>query len=308
MATIFARVTRHYLFSSPAAPVAWCRFASSSLTYRLPMLSWSIVPEPLVFPATSRWLASSSLPRRPPLLSRSDIELRFSKSSGPGGQHVNTSATKAEVRLSLTKASDLIPEAIATRLRRQANKAGELITVSSSHRQQHRNIDEAIRKMQRHVDSAFAAAIVEQRAEQKDQQQRRRHRRRQRSSSSGSSSSSSSTAASSAVGMEAVPHEMFSDVGSPPTAESSSLGSSSAEGRRDRMQNSDASSNARTVRAKREERAARAARQRLQQRFDQERRDRGETTKGGRRRNRAAKPVKVAGGWVWPQHPAASPD
>ena len=71
-----------------------------------------------------------------------EIDITFSRSGGPGGQHVNTSSTKVELRWDLdgTRAlddeqKDLVRERLANRL----TGDGVLVLQSSEHRSQTRN-------------------------------------------------------------------------------------------------------------------------------------------------------------------------
>ena len=67
----------------------------------------------------------------------SDLEERFSKSSGPGGQSVNTTDSRVEVSLDLSA----VTGARATAQRERAiGRLGRTLTVTASeHRSQHRN-------------------------------------------------------------------------------------------------------------------------------------------------------------------------
>ncbi|MEI7754320.1 MAG: alternative ribosome rescue aminoacyl-tRNA hydrolase ArfB [Actinomycetota bacterium] len=79
---------------------------------------------------------------------------KFSRSSGPGGQHVNTTDSKAELICDLTQAG--LPEHIATRV---IAKLGEQVrVVASTQRSQLRNRAEAIERL---CDLIDAAAKVE---------------------------------------------------------------------------------------------------------------------------------------------------
>ena len=70
------------------------------------------------------------------MIPEGELEERFSKSSGPGGQSVNTTDSRVEIALDLTTStalSDLQRERAISRL-------GPKITVTASeHRSQHRN-------------------------------------------------------------------------------------------------------------------------------------------------------------------------
>lgn len=73
-----------------------------------------------------------------------DLEWRFTVSGGPGGQHANTSNTKAEVSLDLVECRGL-PAAVRQRLR---EKHGDVIAVSSMRqRSQYQNRRDALEKL-----------------------------------------------------------------------------------------------------------------------------------------------------------------
>ena len=75
---------------------------------------------------------------------------KFSRSSGPGGQHVNTTDSKAELICDLTQAG--LPEHIATRV---IAKLGEQVrVVASTQRSQLRNRAEAIERLCDLIDTA----------------------------------------------------------------------------------------------------------------------------------------------------------
>ena len=78
------------------------------------------------------------------------ISWRFSRSSGPGGQHVNTTDSRVELFCDLTQAD--LPEAISVRV---IAKLGEQVrVVASSRRSQRRNRTEALERLGELVDSA----------------------------------------------------------------------------------------------------------------------------------------------------------
>ncbi|MEC7233431.1 MAG: alternative ribosome rescue aminoacyl-tRNA hydrolase ArfB [Planctomycetota bacterium] len=85
------------------------------------------------------------------VIAGSELEVRTSRSSGPGGQHVNKTETAVELRLDVRPSECLsnndkerILEALAPRL---AGAASTLIVRASSHRSQRRNLDEARERM-----------------------------------------------------------------------------------------------------------------------------------------------------------------
>lgn len=88
----------------------------------------------------------------------SELSWKFSRSSGPGGQHVNTSDTRVELTWSLTSSRALSAEQkefAATRLRSRL-RDGSITVVSSQYRSQHRNREAAKARLQHLV----AAAVV----------------------------------------------------------------------------------------------------------------------------------------------------
>jgi ribosome-associated protein len=88
---------------------------------------------------------------------RDRLTIRFSRASGPGGQHVNKTSTRVEVRFVLAEA-DWIPAPTRTRLGlREANRInadGELMVTSERHRSQSANIDECLAKLAAMIEAA----------------------------------------------------------------------------------------------------------------------------------------------------------
>ncbi|KAL0984044.1 hypothetical protein UPYG_G00136350 [Umbra pygmaea] len=78
------------------------------------------------------------------------LTVSYSRSSGPGGQHVNKVSTKAEVRFHVYTA-DWIPEDIRQNIilknKNRVNKAGELLVTSEQSRSQTRNLQDCIQKI-----------------------------------------------------------------------------------------------------------------------------------------------------------------
>ncbi|XP_061866835.1 large ribosomal subunit protein mL62 [Colius striatus] len=85
------------------------------------------------------------------------LTISYSRSSGPGGQHVNKVNTKAEVRFHLASA-DWIPEAVREKMasmqRNKINRAGELIVSSEESRYQMRNLAICLEKIRTMVTEA----------------------------------------------------------------------------------------------------------------------------------------------------------
>ena len=87
-----------------------------------------------------------------------ELTWRFSRSSGAGGQHVNTSDTRVELIWSLRETSALTAaqrELAITRLRSRLVD-GTITVVSSQYRSQHRNREAALARLE----DLLARAIV----------------------------------------------------------------------------------------------------------------------------------------------------
>ncbi|MFD8806364.1 alternative ribosome rescue aminoacyl-tRNA hydrolase ArfB [Streptomyces sp. NPDC059597] len=79
-------------------------------------------------------------------LPETELTWRFSRSSGPGGQHVNTSDSQAELRFDLAR-TEALPEVWKQRaLERLAGRLvdGVLVVRASEHRSQWRNREAAL--------------------------------------------------------------------------------------------------------------------------------------------------------------------
>jgi ribosome-associated protein len=120
------------------------------------------------------------------LLPLGEVEFRVSRSSGPGGQHANTSETRVEARLDI-EASAALSEA---QKRRVVARAGPVLrAVAQDERSQARNrelalerlverLREALRVERRRVPTAPTAASRERRLEQKRRRAAVKRRRR----------------------------------------------------------------------------------------------------------------------------------
>lgn len=87
----------------------------------------------------------------------SELIWRFSRSSGPGGQHVNTSDTRVELRWPLDATAVLTDEQrarVATALRGRLVE-GAVVVVSSQYRSQHRNREAARVRLEELVTQAL---------------------------------------------------------------------------------------------------------------------------------------------------------
>ena len=79
-----------------------------------------------------------------------EINIRFVRASGPGGQHVNRTDTCAQLRFDVN-GSPSLPAAVKARLRRLAGRrlteTGELVIDAREHRSQRRNREEAVARL-----------------------------------------------------------------------------------------------------------------------------------------------------------------
>jgi len=81
----------------------------------------------------------------------SELEFRFSRSRGPGGQHVNRSATRVELLFNVARSPSLTEvqrQRLLKRLAGRIDSEGMLRVVAQSERSQLRNRQEAIARFQ----------------------------------------------------------------------------------------------------------------------------------------------------------------
>jgi len=79
-----------------------------------------------------------------------ELTLTASRSSGPGGQHVNTADTRVQLRWNLTTSaafSQTQKIRLQNALRSRLTLAGELIMASDAHRSQRRNREEVCQRL-----------------------------------------------------------------------------------------------------------------------------------------------------------------
>jgi ribosome-associated protein len=117
----------------------------------------------------------------------SEVELRTSRSSGPGGQHANTSETRVEALFDVERSAALTP----AQKRRVAAKAGAVLrAVAQDERSQLRNrnlaierlaaqLREALRVERKRVPTRPTAASVERRLTAKRRRAEVKRRRRE---------------------------------------------------------------------------------------------------------------------------------
>ena len=79
----------------------------------------------------------------------SEVELSYARSGGPGGQHVNKTASKVQLRWNARTSTALNAGDLALlekRLASKLTKDGELLVSSEMHREQSRNVDDAVER------------------------------------------------------------------------------------------------------------------------------------------------------------------
>lgn len=115
-----------------------------------------------------------------------EIQIRVSRSSGPGGQHANVTASRVEAVFDVASSSALTPEQKA----RVMARCGPRVTGSAQDtRSQARNRDLALERLSRRLEAALhvrrprkktrpSKGAVERRLEDKRRQSRRKAERR----------------------------------------------------------------------------------------------------------------------------------
>lgn len=114
-----------------------------------------IIPLPMFSRVLNRgfWFAQSKFNSyKDVTLLNSELSKNYMRSSGPGGQSVNTTNSKAEVRVLISSCS-IIDSVIADNLRANypnfINKSGEIVVTSQTHKSQAQNLNECIKKIQK---------------------------------------------------------------------------------------------------------------------------------------------------------------
>lgn len=108
----------------------------------------------------------------------SELAWRFSRSSGPGGQHVNTSDSRAELSWNIGTSAVLREEErnlLLTRLARRLN-GSEITIAASEQRSQLRNREIALARLAELVSSGLAPASAPRRKSKPTRGSKMRHR------------------------------------------------------------------------------------------------------------------------------------
>jgi ribosome-associated protein len=96
--------------------------------------------------------------RRGVSVPEAELEVRTSRSGGPGGQGVNTTESKVELRWDVAHSAALTEpqrELVMRRLRHRLTEDGVLILRASEHRSQHRNREAVLARLRAIVGEAL---------------------------------------------------------------------------------------------------------------------------------------------------------
>lgn len=121
-----------------------------------------------------------------------EVQIKTTRSSGKGGQHVNKVATRAEAYLDIPRSAFFTPEQkklLLQKLAGKTNRDGILQVTSEEERSQRMNKEKALKKMRRMIRSALTPvkprkatkptkASVEKRLRAKTAQSRKKSLRR----------------------------------------------------------------------------------------------------------------------------------
>ncbi len=139
---------------------------------------------------------SDDLEVRPGLtIPAAELSLSAARSGGPGGQHVNTTSSKVELRFGM-EASAVLTEGQKERLRKKLpprflTTSGEVRVTCETHRDQHRNrqgarqklaglLRQALKRNKRRIPTRPSRGSKERRLKQKKEQGQKKARRQER--------------------------------------------------------------------------------------------------------------------------------
>eukprot|EP01051_Picozoa_sp_SAG22_P009169 SAG22_NODE_745_length_7499_cov_2.796622_5_plen_215_part_00 len=166
-----ARRLRPAAAAVPAAAVPAWRARAGQSALGPAQAIWLVAAQGAQPCARRRLCTAAAMPEEPergekPLPQRKlalrDVELRYTRSSGPGGQNVNKLDTKVDLRLHVEHADESavpawVKEVLLEQQRNRINTDGQLVITSQKGRSQEMNRQDALGKLQ---DLVTAAAYV----------------------------------------------------------------------------------------------------------------------------------------------------
>ncbi len=112
-----------------------------------------------------------------------ELDLAFVRSSGPGGQHVNTTSTKVELRFDVAGSPSLTDQQrtrVRERLASRLTDDGVLVLTASEHRSQLRNREAVVERFRTLLAEALAPPPPPRRPTRPTQAARRRRAEQKR--------------------------------------------------------------------------------------------------------------------------------
>jgi ribosome-associated protein len=117
---------------------------------------------------------------------RSEVEIDFSRSSGPGGQHVNKTETRVTLRFNLAETSALPAadkERMLAKLTARTTKNGEILVSCEAYRDRARNIETAFERLEALLARAYQKPRVRKKTKPSRGAKERRLEEKRRTSS-----------------------------------------------------------------------------------------------------------------------------